>query len=109
VALCPVIRTVEGSLMTRFVGLDVSQEMTAVCAIDNAGRRLWRGQCASVPKQICDVVLRHAGDNVRIGIRSSSLQRLPVICALTGTVPVSLPIVSVTGTGVLHSGQVDET
>jgi hypothetical protein len=27
--------------MTRFVGLDCSQKMT--CAIDNAGRRLWRG------------------------------------------------------------------
>jgi transposase len=48
--------------MTRFVGLDCSQKMTAICAIDNAGRRLWRGQCSSVPEQICDVVLRHAGD-----------------------------------------------
>ena len=30
--------------MTFFVGLDVSQKMTAVCVVDDAGRRLWRGQ-----------------------------------------------------------------
>jgi transposase len=59
--------------MTRFVGLDVSQKMTAICIIDNAGRRLWRGQCSSVPEQICDVVLRHAGDNVRIGIKTGAM------------------------------------
>ena len=28
--------------MTRFVGLDISQKMTAICIVDNAGRRLWR-------------------------------------------------------------------
>src|SRR6201993_3424801 len=59
--------------MTRFVGLDVSQKMTAICIIDNAGRRLWRGQCSSVPEQICDVVLQHAGDNVRIGIETGAM------------------------------------
>jgi transposase len=59
--------------MTRFVGLDVSQKMTAICVIDNAGRRLWRGQCSSVPEQIRDVVLRHAGDNVRIGIETGAM------------------------------------
>src|ERR1700756_5651932 len=57
----------------RFVGLDVSQKMTAICIIDNAGRRLWRGQCSSVPEQICDVVLRHAGANVRIGIETGAM------------------------------------
>jgi len=29
--------------MTRFVGLDVSQKLTAICVVDEAGRRLWRG------------------------------------------------------------------
>ena len=38
--------------MIHFVGLDVSQKMTAICAVDNAGRRLWRGQCLTVPEQI---------------------------------------------------------
>ena len=31
--------------MTCFVGLDVSQKTAAICVVDNAGRRLWRGQC----------------------------------------------------------------
>ena len=31
--------------MTRFVGLDVSQKLTAICVVDETGRRLWRGQC----------------------------------------------------------------
>ena len=38
--------------MTCFVGLDVSQKMTAICVVDNAGRRLWRGQCPTIPEQI---------------------------------------------------------
>jgi hypothetical protein len=35
--------------MTCFVGLDVSQKMTAICVVDNAGRRLRRGQCPTNP------------------------------------------------------------
>jgi hypothetical protein len=31
--------------MIHFVGLNVSQKMTAICVVDNAGDRLWRGQC----------------------------------------------------------------
>jgi hypothetical protein len=38
--------------MTRYVGLDVSQKMTDICVVDDAGRRLWRGQCPTVPEQI---------------------------------------------------------
>ena len=37
--------------MTRFVGLDVSHKITAICIVDNAVRSLWRGQCPTVPKQ----------------------------------------------------------
>ena len=36
--------------MTRFVGLDVSQKLTAICVVDEAGCRLWRGQCARTRK-----------------------------------------------------------
>ena len=56
--------------MTHFVGLDVSQKMTSICVVDNAGRRLWRGQCPSVPEQIGILVHRHAGEDARIGIES---------------------------------------
>ena len=38
--------------MTRFVGLDVSQKLTAICVVDETGRRLWRGQCGTDPGQI---------------------------------------------------------
>jgi nitrogen PTS system EIIA component len=48
---CSVIRTIGGSSMTRFVGLDVSQKITAICVVGDAGRRLWRGQCPTNPEQ----------------------------------------------------------
>jgi predicted NBD/HSP70 family sugar kinase len=38
--------------MTHFVGLDVSQKMTAICVVDPAGNRIWRGVCASAPEQM---------------------------------------------------------
>ena len=44
--------------MTRFVGLDVSQKMTVICVVDDAGRRLWRGQCPTVPEQITVLVIQ---------------------------------------------------
>jgi|HubBroStandDraft_6_1064221.scaffolds.fasta_scaffold1500422_2 hypothetical protein len=44
--------------MTRFVGLDVSQKMTVICVVDDAGRRLWRGQCPTVRQIVRDWVLR---------------------------------------------------
>jgi transposase len=59
--------------MTRFVGLDVSQKMTAICVVDNAGRRLWRGQCPTVPEQMSILVRRHAGDDARIGIETGAM------------------------------------
>src|ERR1700724_2739920 len=59
--------------MTRFVGLDVSQKMTVICVVDDAGRRLWRGQCPTVPEQITVLVRRHAGDKARIGIETGAM------------------------------------
>jgi transposase len=59
--------------MTRYVGLDVSQRMTAICVVDEVGRRLWRGQCRSVPSEIESTVRRHAGEEARIGIETGSM------------------------------------
>ena len=56
--------------MTCFVGLDVSQKTTAICVVDDAGCRLWRGQCPTVPEQIGVFVRRHAGDDARLGIET---------------------------------------
>src|SRR3989440_11471289 len=59
--------------MTLHVGLDVSQKLTAICAVDDTGRRLWRGQCTSDPEQIERAVRRHAGDDARIGIETGPM------------------------------------
>ena len=59
--------------MTCFVGLDVSQKMTAICVVDNAGHRLWRGQCPTNPEQISMLVRRHAGSDARIGIETGAM------------------------------------
>jgi transposase len=47
--------------------------MTAICVVDNAGCRLWWGQCPSNPEQIGVVVRRHAGDDARIGIETGAM------------------------------------
>ena len=59
--------------MARFVGLDVSQRLTWICVVDDIGRRLWRGQCATDPGHIAKVVRRHAGDDARIGIETGPM------------------------------------
>jgi transposase len=59
--------------MTQHVGLDVSQKLTAICVVDDTGRRLWRGQCTSDPEQIERAVRRHAGDDARIGIETGPM------------------------------------
>ena len=59
--------------MTRFVGLDVSQKLTAVCVVDETGRRVWRGQCATDPAGIERVVRGHAGEDARIGVETGPM------------------------------------
>jgi transposase len=59
--------------MTHYVGLDVSQKTTAICVVDAAGRRLWRGQCASDPERIEQIVRRKAGDDAQIGIETGPM------------------------------------
>jgi transposase len=62
-----------GYSMTHFVGLDVSQKLTAICVIDDTGCKLWRGQCSSDPAQIELAVRRHTGDGARIGIETGPM------------------------------------
>ncbi len=72
--LCrPAVRTMGGCSTTRFVGLDVSQKLTAVCVVDEAGRRVWRGQCATDPEHIERMVRGHAGDDARVGLETGSM------------------------------------
>jgi len=64
--------------MTRFVGLDVSQKLTALCVVDETGRRLWRGQCATDPERIERAVRDHAGEEPRIGVETGPMTPLLV-------------------------------
>lgn len=59
--------------MTHFVGLDVSQKMTAICVVDKDGRRIWRGQCLSDPEGIGVALRRYAGVDSKIGIETGAM------------------------------------
>jgi transposase len=76
--------------MKQYVGLDVSLEQTAVCIVDEQGKALWRGKCASTPEAIAAVVKARAPQVERVGLESGPLSTwhwhelkkrgLPVIC-----------------------------
>ena len=59
--------------MALFVGLDVSQKLTSICVVDDTGGRLWRGQCATDPRQIARAVRRHAGGDAKIGLETGPM------------------------------------
>jgi transposase len=59
--------------MPHYVGLDVSQNTASICIVDEQGRRLWRGVCATHPDPITTRVLRHAGASARIGIETGPM------------------------------------
>jgi transposase len=70
--------------MAHHVGLDVSQKLTAICVVDDTGRRLWHGQCTSDPEPIERAVRRHRGEDARLGLETSwlvhKLRGLTVTC-----------------------------
>jgi transposase len=59
--------------MTHYVGLDVSQKMTAICVVDSSGRRVWRGQCTTDPEHIRRTVVRQGGEDARIGLETGPM------------------------------------
>src|SRR5215831_4217548 len=59
--------------MPHYVGLDVSQKTTSICIVNEQGRRLWRGVCATHPDPITTQVLRHAGAPAKVGIETGSM------------------------------------
>ena len=59
--------------MPHYVGLDVSQKTTAICVIDEQGRRLWRGTCATDPGAISARVVKHAGIDVKVGVETGPM------------------------------------
>ena len=59
--------------MTHYVGLDVSQKSTAICVVDDSGRRLWRGQCTSEVRLLTRNGLNWIGKYPQIAAAVSSL------------------------------------
>src|SRR6478672_11415426 len=59
--------------MPHYVGLDVSQKTTAICVVDEQGKRLWRGVCATDPGAISARVSQHAGVDAKVGIETGSM------------------------------------
>ena len=76
--------------MTQYVGLDVSMKETELHVLDEAGKRVWRGRCASEPAAIAEAIRRYAPTAVRIGLETGPLttwlwteltaEGLPMIC-----------------------------
>ena len=46
--------------MKQYVGLDVSQDQTSICVVDESGRVLWQGKCASTPEAIAATLASRA-------------------------------------------------
>ncbi len=59
--------------MTHYIGLDVSQRMTAICAVDAEGCKLWQGQCASTPEEVAQAVRKHGGNDAQVGIETGPM------------------------------------
>ncbi len=52
--------------MKRYVGIDVSQEQSALCVVDDAGSIIFEGICPTDPDNILQTIAAHAGDVEKI-------------------------------------------
>ncbi len=76
--------------MTQYVGLDVSMKEIKLHVLDEAGKRVWRGRCATEPAAIASAIRRYAPAAVRIGLETGPLttwlwteltaEDLPMVC-----------------------------
>ena len=76
--------------MDQYVGLDVSLEQTSICVVDNDGKALWQGKCASTPEMLVAAIRTRAPQAARVGLESGPLSLwhwhalkqagLPVVC-----------------------------
>src|SRR5919112_4274879 len=76
--------------MKQYVGLDVSQDQTSICVVDESGRVLWQGKCASAPEAIAATLSSKAPEAERIGLESGPLS----IWLCHGLTALGLPVVS---------------
>jgi transposase len=59
--------------MTQFVGLDVAQQKTSVCVVDECGARLWEGSVRTLPDTLVAAIREHSSDQVRVGMETGPL------------------------------------
>jgi transposase len=57
----------------QYVGLDVSQQQTFVCVINEGGRREWQGKCATTPEAIVAIVRQRASRAVGVALETGPL------------------------------------
>ncbi|WP_338910954.1 transposase [Mycetohabitans rhizoxinica] len=62
--------------METYVGLDVSQKVTAICVVDRDGKSVWHGSVISNPEEIARAIRLHAPEAVRVGMETGPLERL---------------------------------
>ena len=75
---------------SHYVGLDVSQELTSICVIDEQGAIIWRGKCATDPDVLTRTVGQHAPHLARAGLETGLLSNfltralrargVPIVC-----------------------------
>ena len=76
--------------MSFYLGLDVSDKTTHLCAVDADGQVGWRGVCATDPEAIAGTIERHCGPVARVVLETGSLspflyhglveRGVPVVC-----------------------------
>ena len=76
--------------MSFYVGMDVSDKSTHLCAIDESGSVVWRGVCATDPDVLARTLGRHCPDAARVVLETGALSAflyhglaerdVPVIC-----------------------------
>jgi len=56
-----------------YVGLDVSDKMTHICAVEHSGKVVWRGVCATDPEALAGTLKRRFGDVERVVLETGTL------------------------------------
>jgi len=71
--------------MEQYVGLDVSQQETAVGIVDTQGKLVWRGVCRSTPEALSKVLREHAPNAVKIALEIGPLAVFGMLFARRGS------------------------
>jgi hypothetical protein len=56
-----------------YVGLDISQRFTHICAVDQEGNRVWQGKCLTTPEAIAGTIRAKVPGATSIGMESGAL------------------------------------